>query len=94
VDFKEEGVYANFDTQIEEVQGFAGGTYASLLPNIVDNQICSGVSNFACPAQLDKPFITVDAIPGSPKNGTVYVYYTLFCNDQPCTDGSATVPAF
>ena len=86
--------YENVDTQVEEVQGFAGGTYASLLPNIVDNQICSGTSNFVCPAQLDKPLITADAIPGSPKNGTIYVYYTLFCNDEPCTDGSARVPPF
>jgi hypothetical protein len=94
IDFNVDGVYANFDTQVEEVQGFAGGTYASLVPTIVDNQMCSGATNFVCPAQLDKPFVTVDAIPGSPKNGTIYVYYTLFCNDQPCTDGKATVPAF
>ena len=94
VDPNVEGVYANFDTQVEEVQGFAGGTYASLVPTSVDNQICSGATTFVCPAQLDKPLITVDAIPGSPKNGTIYVYYTLFCNDQPCTDGSAKVPAF
>lgn len=32
--------------------------------------------------------------------GTIYVYYTLFCNGtgpngtDPCTDGTATVPAF
>ena len=70
------------------------GTYASLVPTSVDNQIAVAPLDFVCPAQLDKPFITVDAIPGSPKNGTVYVYYTFFCNDKPCTDGSAKVPAF
>ena len=89
-----DGVYVNFDTQIEEVQGFAGGTYTSLLPTIVDNQICSGATNFVCPGELDKPLITADAVPGSPKKGTIYVYYTFFCNDQPCTDGRATIPAF
>jgi len=94
LDFNVDGVYANFDTQVEEVQGFANGTYASLLPTIIDNQQCSGATNFVCPAQLDKPLITVDSVPGSPTNGTIYVYYTLFCNDQPCVDGKAHVPAF
>jgi len=64
------------------------------VPNIVDNQQCSGATNFVCPAQLDKPLITVDSVPGSPNNGTIYVYYTLFCNDQPCVDGTAHVPPF
>jgi len=94
LDFNVDGVYANFDTQVEEVQGFANGTYASLLPTIIDNQQCSGATNFVCPAQLDKPLITVDSVPGSPTNGTIYVYYTLSCNDQPCVDGKAHVPAF
>jgi len=94
LDFNVDGVYANFDTQVEEAQGFANGAYASLVPNIVDNQQCSGATNFVCPAQLDKPLITVDSVPGSPNNGTIYVYYTLFCNDQPCVDGTAHVPPF
>jgi hypothetical protein len=94
LDFNVDGIYENFDTQVEEVQGFSNGTYASLVPTIIDNQQCSGATNFLCPAQLDKPLITVDAVPGSPNNGTIYVYYTLFCNDQPCVDGKAHVPAF
>jgi hypothetical protein len=93
--------YINLDSEVETVQGFASGRYASLLPTPVDDQPCSGTFDvFNCPAQLDKPLITVDNVPGSPHNGTVYVYYTLFCNgtgekgDEPCTDGDATVPAF
>src|SRR5262249_17227725 len=42
----------------------------------------------------DKPLITVDSVPGSPNNGTVYVYYTVFCNDIPCPYGAGTIPAF
>jgi len=87
--------YENLDTEVYVTQGFAGGTYASLLPTPVDDQQCSGTfDNFVCSAQLDKPFVTADGVPGSPHNGTVYVYYTLFCNENPCTDGNATVPAF
>jgi hypothetical protein len=52
---------------------------------------------FTCDATLDKPLMTTDSDPGSPNNGTTYVYYTLFCNfpaSGVCTDGTATVPAF
>ncbi len=94
LDFNVDGGYENLDTQVEEVQGFANGTYASLVPTIIDNQTCSGGTTFVCPAQLDKPLITVDAVPGSPNNGTIYVYYTFFCNDQPCLDGKAKIPPF
>ena len=38
--------------------------------------------------------VTIDNVKGSPHYGRVYVYYTYFCNDQPCTDGSATIPPF
>ena len=91
--------YINLDTQIEVTTGFANGTYTSLLPIGVDTQPCNGTfSVFNCPAQLDKPFITVDNVPSSPHKGTIYVYYTIFCNGgpngEPCVDGNATVPAF
>jgi hypothetical protein len=87
--------YVNLDTEIETAQGFAGGTYTSLLPIVVDDQPCNGsFANFHCPAQLDKPLITIDNVPGSPNNGTVYVYYTLFCNERQCRDGDARVPPF
>jgi hypothetical protein len=33
-------------------------------------------------------------VPGSPNNGTVYVYYTVFCNTSPCAYGTGTIPAF
>jgi hypothetical protein len=91
--------YFNFDTEIEVALGY--GTYTSLLPTPIDDQPCyftATVSN--CPAQLDKPLITVDNVTGSPNKGTIYVYYTLFCNGtgpsgtDPCTDGTASVPAF
>jgi hypothetical protein len=92
--------YENLDTEIDEVQGFAHGTYASLLPTPIDVQPCSGLiftGPFTCNATLDKPLVTTDSNPGSPNNGTTYVYYTLFCNSPTtgiCTDGTATVPAF
>ncbi len=94
--------YINLDTEIEVAQGFAHGRYTSLLPTPIDDQPCNGTftGTFNCPASLDKPFITVDNVPGSPNKGSIYVYYTLFCNGtglsgtDPCTDGTATVPAF
>ena len=87
--------YVNLDTEIEMTQGFADGTYASLLPAPIDDQPCNGTfSTFFCPAQLDKPLMTVDDVPGSPNKGAIYVYYTLFCNDKPCQDGNAHLPAF
>src|SRR6476646_9813283 len=93
--FDFESDYVNLDTEIETAQGFAGGTYTSLLPIVIDDQPCNGSSTtFHCPAQLDKPLITIDNVPGSPNNGTVYVYYTLFCNDRVCRDGDAQVPRF
>ena len=87
--------YANLDTEIETAEGFANGTYTSLLPTVVDDQPCFfSCSTFNCPAQLDKPLITIDNVPGSPNQGTIYVYYTFFCNDRRCGDGEAHVPPF
>ncbi len=87
--------YVNLDTEVETAEGFNNGTYTSLLPTAVDDQPCNGTfETFTCPAQLDKPLITIDAVPGSPNKGTVYVYYTLFCNDKRCGDGDAQVPRF
>jgi hypothetical protein len=87
--------YANFDTQIILAQGFNHGTYSNLIPIVIDTQPCRFFPTTAnCPATLDKPLITVDNVPGSPHNGTIYVYYTVFCNDVPCTYGSGTIPAF
>ena len=88
--------YANFDTEIELAEGFADGRYTSLLPTPIDDQPCVFTAKTTdCAATLDKPLITVDNVPGSPNNGTIYVYYTLFCitSTSPCTDGTATVPA-
>ena len=89
--------YENMDTEVDVAQGFANGTYASLEPTAIDVQPCSGVfSAFSCDATLDKPFVTTDIHPGSPKKGTTYVYYTLFCNAPQsgfCQDGTAKVPA-
>jgi hypothetical protein len=92
--------YENVDTEIDVAQGFAHGTYASLLPTPIDVQPCNGLiftGPFSCDATLDKPLITTDSNPGSSNNGTTYVYYTLFCNSPAsgfCVDGNATVPAF
>lgn len=88
--------YENVDSQIFIAQGFAHGTYSSLLPTVIDTQPCNGTftGTFVCPAALDKPLITVDNVPGSPNNGTVYVYYTVFCNDTPCPYGAGSIPAF
>lgn len=88
--------YENLDTEIDVVQGFAHGTYTSLLPTPVDDQPCNGLftGTFDCPGTLDKPLITTDANPGSPNEDTTYVYYTYFCNGIPCTDGTASIPAF
>lgn len=93
--------YENVDTEIDVAQGFAHGIYASLLPTPIDVQPCNGLifitGGFTCDATLDKPLITTDSNPGSPNNGTTYVYYTLFCNfptSGVCVDGTATVPFF
>ncbi len=87
--------YINLDTEIETAEGFANGTYTSLLPTVIDDQPCNfSFSNFNCPAQLDKPLITIDNVPGSPNKGTIYVYYTFFCNETRCGDGEAHVPPF
>jgi hypothetical protein len=94
-DFNGDG-YINEDTEIEVAEGFANGTYTSLIPMVVDFQPCNGTFiTFTCPIQLDKPLITIDNVPGSPHNGTIYVYYTAFCvQSTPCKDGNATIPAF
>lgn len=88
--------YINQDTEIELAPGFANGTYTSLIPTVVDYEPCNRTfTTFTCPIQLDKPLITVDNVPGSPHNGTIYVYYTVFCvQSTACKDGSATIPAF
>jgi len=87
--------YENFDTQIIVAQGYNHGTYSNLLPIVIDTQPCRFLPNVTdCPASLDKPLITVDSVPGSPNNGTIYVYYTVFCNDNPCSYGAGTIPAF
>jgi hypothetical protein len=89
--------YENFDTEVDIAQGFAGGTYANLLPTPIDIQPCNGLfSAFSCDATLDKPFVTTDSNPGSSRNGTTYAYYTLFCNSPAsgfCVDGSAKIPS-
>lgn len=93
--------YQNFDTEIEIATGYAHGRYTSLIPTPIDDQPCYGTfTSFFCPAQLDKPLITVDTNPHSPNKGAIYVYYTLFCNGagpngtDPCVDGTASVPPF
>jgi len=87
--------YANFDTQIIVTQGYNHGTYTNLAPIVVDTQPCRYFPTVSvCPAALDKPLITVDNVAGSPHNGTIYVYYTVFCNDKPCPYGSGNIPAF
>jgi hypothetical protein len=87
--------YSNTDTQVIVAQGYNHGTYTNLLPIVIDTQPCvSTPTTFNCPAALDKPLITVDSVPGSPNNGTVYVYYTVFCNSAPCPYGSGSIPAF
>jgi hypothetical protein len=91
--------YANFDTEVEVALGFANGRYTNITPTPIDDQPCSGyLFGPNCPAQLDKPLITVDNVRGSPNKGMIYVHYALFCNGTgdgsgPCTDGTATVPA-
>src|SRR5260221_9108670 len=85
--------YFNTDTEIDVVTGHARGTYTDNLPIRIDFQRCDGLSTEAhCPVSLDKPLITVDNVPGSPHEGSIYVYYTLFCNAGPCTDGGITFP--
>jgi hypothetical protein len=88
--------YENFDTEIEVAEGFGNGTYTLLVPTPIDDQPCSGTFTgpFNCNAQLDKPLITVDNVVSSSNNGTVYVYYTLFCSSTPCIDGNAVAPPF
>ncbi len=89
--------YFNTDSEIDVVQGFAYGTYATLLPTPVDVQPCNGTlsGTFSCNMTLDKPFITTDSNLNSPKYGTTYVYYTVFCNLPvgTCADGNARIPA-
>lgn len=94
-------LYENVDTEIDTAEGFGNGIYTMLLPIPVDDVPCNGTFDadgmFNCPGTLDKPLITVDNVPGSPNNGTIYVYYTYFCFGTPagpCTDGNATIPAF
>lgn len=89
--------YENLDTEVDIAQGFANGTYASLVPTPIDIQRCNGLfSAFSCDATLDKPLITTDGNRASPRNGTTYVYYTLFCNSPTagfCQDGTAKIPS-
>ena len=91
-------LYENVDTEIDVAVGFGHGIYTLLIPTNIDDVPCNGTfdtdGTFICPGSLDKPLITIDNVPGSPNNGTIYVVYTYFCNDQPCTDGNATIPPF
>jgi len=102
--------YSNFDTQIDVVQGYNRGNFSSSTTSTVDFVPCNGVLSptiaFNCPGQLQRPLITVDTQPNSPHLGTVYVYYTYFCNGvtvtadntstpqpvQPCIDNGVTIP--
>src|SRR5579863_7550994 len=88
--------YENVDTEVIVAPGYNDGTYTLLLPTVIDTQPCNGTftGTFNCPASLDKPLITVDSVAGSPNNGTIYVYYTVFCNSTPCPYGAGTIPAF
>jgi len=88
--------YENLDTQVIVAQGFNHGTYSYLVPIVIDTQPCNGLftGTFNCPATLDKPLITVDSVSGSPNNGTIYVYYTVFCGPAACTYGAGSIPAF
>ncbi len=88
--------YENVDTEIIVAQGYNHGTYSNLVPIVIDTQPCFGLfsGTITCPAALDKPLITVDSVPGSPNNGTIYVYYTVFCNASPCSYGSESIPAY
>jgi hypothetical protein len=88
--------YINMDTEVDVVQGFANGTYASLLPTAIDVQPCNGTfTTFTCNMLLDKPLIATDSNLSSPHYGTTYVYYTVFCTVAvACTDHNATIPAF
>lgn len=87
--------YDNFDTQVIAAQGYNHGTYSNLIPIVIDTQPCIFTATTSnCPAALDKPLITVDSVPGSPNNGTIYVYYTVFCNSAPCPYGSGSIPPF
>lgn len=87
--------YENLDTQVFVAQGYNHGTYSNLIPIPIDTQPCRYFPNVTnCPASLDKPLITVDSVPGSPNNGTIYVYYTVFCNAAACPYGAGSIPAF
>jgi len=91
--------YFNLDNEIDEVQGFADGTYSNVFPTLIDAQQCSGglfSGPFTCPGNVSQPLNTTDSNPGSPNVGTTYVYYTFFCNLNPgtCTDGTAAIPSF
>jgi hypothetical protein len=90
--------YINSDTQIETAQGFADGTFASLLPTVIDVQPCfETLTTFSCDATLDKPLVTTDSNPNSPNSGTIYVYYTVFCNGPIsgfCSYANGNIPSF
>jgi hypothetical protein len=90
--------YLNLDSEIDEVQGFAHGTYSDIYPTLIDAQSCSGTfgAAFVCDGTLSQPQNSTDANSGSPNAGTNYVYYTFFCNlpSTSCTDGTATIPPF
>ena len=90
--------YANFDSEVDEVQGFLHGNYSSATSNQIDTQPCSGMlfGTFVCDGTLSQPGNLTDADRASPNAGTNYVYYTFFCNlpSTSCTDGTATIPPF
>jgi hypothetical protein len=90
--------YLNLDSEVDEFQGFAHGTYSNALPTLIDAQSCSGTfgAEFVCNGTLSQPLNATDASSASPNAGTNYVFYTYFCNlaSGSCTDGSATIPSF
>jgi hypothetical protein len=100
--------YSNFDTQVDTVQGFNNANYSGYTTSVIDYVPCNGILSpttvFNCPGQLQRPSITVDTQPASPNLGSIYVYYTYFCNGvtvaagnstpqavQPCIDNGVTI---
>ncbi|MBE3557796.1 MAG: hypothetical protein IMW89_01030 [Ktedonobacteraceae bacterium] len=95
--------YANFDTQISLVKGYAGGLYTDNVTTTIDFLPCNGHASASlqanCQGQLDRPQVAVDTNPHSPRVNTIYVYYTFFCAGKKqnntlksCTHGNITLP--
>ncbi|GCE12194.1 hypothetical protein [Tengunoibacter tsumagoiensis] len=99
-----DGSYANYDNEIDLVQGYNNGTYTYTSATPVDYAPCNGQTNgngvFYCPGQLTKPAITIDNGAKSPNKNSIYVYYTYFCSgvpqlatDTPTTTSDTPTPA-